>query len=1221
MASGAVLVQIDFLATPSPAHAPFTSATVGFCTGDTDRASLSIDGKGSTPTFQHGWLTGRVDAYNSGDASQGRGFFASVIDGEFSIADDGDGVYSPSWMIANGAMNPIGATVHIGYVSALGVVTRLAQLLISDYEVDSGVVRFKLKSPTYFNDSPMFGVRSVSALLTSETDPDNPTNPDTLIESQLSQFAGVGFGVDPIVKANAPIPVSKLCWWAETTLKGGGITGTSSEAARIVATTADVVSDPIPVFGEFSDIPSTLLIKCRSQDDAIDLAARIDEFRAAGYRIVVSDGRWFLDLDSYAPYDGKCSARVGGPTAVWNDVFDSGGKAYGMDGFYEPPLHPYFWINWNRSQYDQETPPGGVDAEGVSIFAVPKSVAVAAHQCIVNGLVSGNEIVKIPGVVEYENGVSNLSPLIASSDSFVAADFVKGLKLYYDNLFTLPADDPYKLGAIEDANKNGSPYLGISGGGSLESVITDPTVGWDGASVPAYFQGASSLASTVDTTLRVSARLSSLEAKADVYTVDSSWRAVVTAAAPIPGVFGAVGICDPNPGRSSAVSGAASYTLRNVAEREPTHPRWRSSAQSLEALRNEELPHPACVFNPESGTVYQTLRMDLYECFVWGYTSISFGSIYASIKPWWSPVRKDSLSTRGSQIICGAGAGTLSNGRLSWSPWTLPPYGTETKADAIASAMSSAKWVIIGNGDGNAPTFWWKTPGGSTWTAGRFSGAGVVRRIRFVPALGMGGTDRFIALFSNGTAKYSTDGASWTDTSLGLGFSLNDLAVTVDPDNGEVMHVIAGGTGAVYWTNDLATFESVGPGAGAGATYSVEYWDGYFYIGCAAGQVYRATPAQVKAGTWVNVPLGGVSPGDVVALAGGTECILASTWERKTFASADGLTWRLTLDATSMPPSNPVATIWGVDLAYMSGGLFVYADGSQIITSADQKHDQDGYIPQWTPEQTQTPESTLSRIRGDWLKGTGWNHNPIQFWRADSTGDQGAFSLGVDPPETGGAEEGVNATESVGKVCRERWIFAGEASSTRLDGSSDSIKIALPVVNLGAVQDSATLLNFQYAKVGSSYKGLAYTKNVDVEYVAGNDGFYFDGWGDAITGKAVWDACRAEYLKSGNLRPASLKFDTVPDAETIGKIWTAVDPDIGARISWIIERPRYVEVVVDGNESAAALAFCGCLYKINQTILSGRGCSISGTGYGVVVECDHDYIGGVHTLTVAFPPA
>ena len=143
-------------------------------------------------------------------------------------------------------------------------------------------------------------------------------------------------------------------------------------------------------------------------------------------------------------------------------------------------------------------------------------------------------------------------------------------------------------------------------------------------------------------------------------------------------------------------------------------------------------------------------------------------------------------------------------------------------------------------------------------------------------------------------------------------------------------------------------------------------------------------------------------------------------------------------------------------------------------------------------------------------------------------------------------------------------------------------------------------------------------QNVDLPYVAGNDPLYFDGWGSH--GLAIWQACRAAYLKTGILRSASLTYDSVHDAETLGVMWTATDPDIGQRLRWLIDRPRYFSIQVDGNESQAAQAFSGARYRPNTLMLAGRGLSLGGTGYGVVVDCSHKYIAAEHSLTVAFPP-
>jgi hypothetical protein len=73
---------------------------------------------------------------------------------------------------------------------------------------------------------------------------------------------------------------------------------------------------------------------------------------------------------------------------------------------------------------------------------------------------------------------------------------------------------------------------------------------------------------------------------------------------------------------------------------------------------------------------------------------------------------------------------------------------------------------------------------------------------------------------------------------------------------------------------------------------------------------------------------------------------------------------------------------------------------------------------------------------------------------------------------------------------------------------------------------------------------------------------------------------------------------------------------------WLCDRPRYLKLTVNGNDSKAAQAQCGCRYKPNTAMLDGRQMpALNSTGYGVVVQADHNYTQGTHVLDIAFPPA
>jgi hypothetical protein len=284
----------------------------------------------------------------------------------------------------------------------------------------------------------------------------------------------------------------------------------------------------------------------------------------------------------------------------------------------------------------------------------------------------------------------------------------------------------------------------------------------------------------------------------------------------------------------------------------------------------------------------------------------------------------------------------------------------------------------------------------------------------------------------------------------------------------------------------------------------------------------------------------------------------------------------------------------------------------------------------WIPWRAATPDQALQQLRGRFLGGlhadghngstTTWN--PLRWTGGKATAQ--SWGVAFDPPEN--ADSGTTATAGARKICEEWWFQAGEMPATVLDGHTDQIEMALPEINLGNIEDVATLITVQYQPFGGEYLGKAYIQNVDVDRATAGkpDSFFFAGW-DATgntNGLAIWTACRAAYLSTGALRSVSLTYDSIHDPATLGALWTTVDADLGTRIDWLCERPQYLKILAYGNDSKAATAYCGARYKPNFAMLNARGMStLNATGYGVVVNVSHNFTTGEHAIELAFPPA
>ena len=613
--------------------------------------------------------------------------------------------------------------------------------------------------------------------------------------------------------------------------------------------------------------------------------------------------------------------------------------------------------------------------------------------------------------------------------------------------------------------------------------------------------------------------------------------------------------------------------------------------------------------------------INVYEAFVFAYSKIGYSSLNSVIYPFWTQGKTSAITASGSVVVCDQGVGTVSaDGSIVWSPLTLP-VATGEVAQVWGAASYSPIYALCGEsgGDvslGGGPCVWISADNGATWSQIQIvEWYGLhANRIRFV-------NGKFVTVSNDGhIASLSTPFTAYTIAPYNHARVLNDIAF------GGGYYLICGVNGYITYSSDLLLWTSVGPGTSGLTLNALTYWSGSFYVaGVNAGgngKIYKATTAQMLAGTWVDVTPSGTL-GTISDFIAAESLLFVSDYG--VWATDTGLSWvSVTADGVY---GGTVSYGWmiGGTVATVAGNhIYLVGSVAQILTST--MVDQAGTTPPtWTPWSGNTPTAAMSKIRAQYFGGLSSRFNPIQWTENAGFGNLAyyQFGIGFDPPSA--ESDGSPADAAAAKICEERWICAGEMISAKIDGSSDNIATEFPVMNMGNIQDLATMVTIQYAPFGGSYLLKAYIQNVDVDRATAGkpDSFFFGGWDTTGTanGLALWTLCRAAYLATGILRSVSLTYDSVHDGDTMGRLWTSNDVDLGKRIFHIIKQPRYIDLVVDGHDSGAAVASCGARYKINQTMLNARAMPISGTGYGIVVACDHDYIEAKHSLTVGFPPS
>jgi hypothetical protein len=1254
MTSGGLLIYMSTLQPGTGGSSILAGSEVGFTTADADRTdlpALPLIGAGPTITYRHGLLKSDATTSQTADLSMGKGFLAQAFDGNYDILD-ADGLIAVD--IADAHVNPIGWDIWIGYIPANGSiydVVKLSQLQSVDLQVADGAIHVVAKSPAYLGNEPLYGIRTSTQLDTDPVDVTNPTDPTYLKTSIVSQFGGMAFGDSPAsLKCGQALPVETLSYYCQTREQSGDVSTRANPPAYLASKTGINVNDTFNIFPSHTEQVTnpngtlsyggsmTFWCRCPSvipatvdETEAIRLIAAMNNFISNGYSIVLSDGNWFLDLSTYTPWTGTLalSSEIPLPEITINTL----GKAFGKWSFYVgstagQPEYSCVWFNL-QDQNGKPLFPRGIDGTQVQIYAVPKSVCISNGQYLLEGLARNQRTVRISGQTSFDGQLSVLKPGMASSSDFVTSSPITGIPLTFDG-----ATPGVHVGAFEVNIPVGTGWSGTAVG-SLSDIVIDPSIGWNGGSEPVSMTLNDSLVpggSLADFATRLHISLGILAIDADFFSAETSHIATATdSTGRFNQPFGLFlqGAFEKDYNETAFTNGPTySVTVQNVADRNRTTPNWYSIFNDITSFNAEKAPAliPWNLNNLELNYTWK-----IREIFIWAFYKIGFSSIYATVYPFWTQASCAVLATDGAGNVLAGGQGTspiAADGSQNWTPLTLPNPIAGGIINITGSAYGAGVWVSVGSDTptGGSPTSAaWVYTGGA-WQAGAFGAGGAKpTRVRFL------GT-HFVCCFSDGTIRSSTDGIAWSaPISTGLSVCYD---VAFDGAN----YIAFGDIGKIAKSTNLTSWATATASAITGFVYGAAWLasgaGGAVYIAVGAnGKAYYASQANALAGTWTAVTLdvAGSSIDAVAVTTSGSNAIVTGQTPTgfKIWSTGDGASYGLMFqDATD---SMGGTQGYGSSVVYTPNGWVVGTQEGNIITSTY------GGQPAgstWIPWGTQTPNQALANLRGRYFGGTRRNiyngiiqtWNPVQWTGGKYYINLQSWGIAFDPPtDTTNDYSGTNADAAARKIAEEWWAFSGEMPAMTLDGSHDNVEQNFPELALGNIEDVATIIIVQYNLFGGQYLSSAYIQNVNVAYPSGKpDAFFFAGWDSTgnTKGLALWTFCRNVFLKTGILRSTSLTYDSVQDADTLGVLWTTVDPDLGERIRWLCDRPRYLKQVISGNDSAAAQAQCGARYKPNTAMLDGRQMpALNSTGYGIIVQADHNYTQGTHTLDIAFPPA
>lgn len=1259
MASGGSCVLLTLPEAPAVPRAPFSTQYVALTTADYVVKGLYPDSVPTpTQTTYHapGYIVSWEDG-NSLDISRGKGGFAEAIEGTLTLPDILDDGTPLSVALANGDFILSGATAVWSEIGddVLGSNDMLPIVDLDVYgapEVGEGVVKLKLKSRSFSRETTLFRKISVQELPCSDTDITNPTDPeypsDDHVVTRSIYVPRVFGGTEVSVKTDDLLSVQRLCRWDRTALQMGDLGATTGEKARVpsllgtgsIAATynADGTLQYAASVYFGCRTSSTSLSVNSDTNDALRLIETLDRYTALGYRIVLSDGRWFLDVTTSTHSSASILSSVPEAPAprLWTGS-DLATKGYGLVSFIagmSDVSAPFAGVLFNLCssegwQYFDELP----DGAAVGIYAVPAVIPCAIGQVEVNGIAQGGVNLSTGFETAQIDGATFAVPNCATQGGFLVAKSIKFIPAV--DATGLPAA-PKKVGRV---GIEGSLNVhSATASGTIEDLNTDPS-GAAGAGITATLTYD---VNTGDATARVFTKLrAGIDAiSSEIGMIDISYTLDVNMVAR----NGDVEIRGPywNHGDRYPQVGSTSYRQRKsyVANKNPTRPNWKKSFRVLKDAESETYVKNWNNLNGETNRITFAIQ----EMLLWEFQQIGFSEVYPTVYPNFTKnlnlVRSNATgdAATGNMLIALDYNGVYwvgvvaADGGVTWAKRNGPVSaypGAPTLVDAACDPATGLMYLVGYHTDETFNTYPFIQP---LTSSGELDGDFYeISGATYVPQFAkIGGGYLVVGATGDGKIyvhKLTDPITAWTIVTLDGGGHVYDAAF-----NGSAWVFVGNGYGtanadfssvavAGTWVNQMFCVCYAAPeGKWYAAGENGEVWNvsvstpgGQPFIGDWT-KLYDQTDFGANPINWLAIDWNMASlPGGARLTIGGTEYpfpLAESAYQRPIILSSK--TWPT--------PIRPSIGLGIVSMAPCSGFYFCSSAGKAMLSRLDSANEE-------TPLTAISPDSALQTLKVG-VFGARSPLNPISWsnlqWKLPS-----ATPFGIGLSSVRDVVDATTPSDLIERICKDWWGVAGEYSGD-IDAANDPIELAFPNIIPGAIEDIATSLSFSYAPLGGSYTKTAYVQNVDEAYVAGNDAYYFGGWDDdgaATThGFDIWTACRNAYLATKNTNKLSMSFDSVHTPGAMGYIFTNVDPDLGRRIDWICRQPRYLKARVNGNTDGApytaaipsSKAYCGCRYTANQTIIAARGMALPPSG--IVVSANHSRREGAHSLTVAFKP-
>jgi hypothetical protein len=730
---------------------------VGLTTRDADLSLLPLpDVAGTTIVYRASKLSGDITTTQSADISGGNGFLAPSIDGELTVVD-GDGKIAQD--IGGGHFVPVGWSVWLAeWDETYSLANHLVQMQVVEYTVAAGVVRFALRSPNYITDPPLHGTRIVTQLATDPVDSGCPTDPTYLAQSIASQFVGMAMGsVAVSLKAPPALPALVVARYAETALKQGDIGTGATTTAKVVSLKGDLIhypGTPTPEGTSVAVAESFIEFYCRDSTEMARLNAELTAIVAAGYRLVVSDGSWFVSL----------ADSMNSP--AWENAFYAVGSV----------VRYVIRINLDYSATESMLPVTEIDPTQVTIYAAPSSVAISRDQCILEGFARNQSTTEIGGTQSFDGTAQVLAPFISSESDFVGFRPITDIGIG----FSMDMPPGSNLGAIEIliGAISGLSDFGTSAG-SINSIVQDPAVGWNGGTIPVSIIDNAPISGTDSDplTFRIRAKPMKESVDADFFVVDTTYMVTIVSGASGPTTFPVFlrvnGVFEKNdvpPNGDiyllSITSHGQTVTASRTAPRSVERIDWRRMIPTVKEMGANLAPKftiGADTGNPAFGNtcVIASVTAQIMETFVWAFQKFGFAKIHATIFPFWTRSTLVALATDGAGKVVAGGAGVASIAAGGAQNWATSPIIAPSGQPATIrrSAYGAGAFVAVGIDPATGlPGSWHSATGADgswTYSALTASTTDVPTRIRFV------GT-KFVVLYESGKIQTSANGITWS---------------------------------------------------------------------------------------------------------------------------------------------------------------------------------------------------------------------------------------------------------------------------------------------------------------------------------------------------------------------------------------------------------------------------------------------------------------------------